>query len=560
MMLYCWLITLNLLIMSFFMWMLYIVNNYSMFFQLDLVSFMQVSFSLSMIVDKYSLIFMIMVTMISTIVMIYSIYYMMEEKMKKKFFLSMFFFILSMMILSFSANIFWLMVGWDGLGLSSFILIMYFQNWNSFNSSMTTFMCNRFGDLFMLISIALMVNFLSNFCLSFLNSNLFSFLFCFFIIVCAMTKSAQVPFSVWLPLAMAAPTPVSSLVHSSTLITAGVFLCIRFSSILMEVHFLFILSYISSFTFIMSGLSAMYEYDLKKIIALSTLSHMALIFFFLSMNSFESSMIHLITHAIFKSSLFMSAGVLIHDFCNNQDIRTMKIKTNNMKLIFMIIIPIFSMMGILFLSGFYSKELMGMTMVWYNTKNCYIGLYFIAVVLTCMYSTRLLYILINNKINSNMLYKEENQSIYYILYVSSSISIFLGGFLLKLITSFWKFQKDVILMKLLFWLILFFMFIGMLMGFLIAKKNYKNSFMKNFMKKMWFVSSFTFFYQNYFFKFSMSVMFLDVKGLVDKMIYNWIDLFMKTKMFLMKLMSMKSNYFQLLSMVLMFLQFLVMMI
>lgn len=175
------------------------------------------------------------------------------------------------------------------------------------------------------------------------------------IILAAITKSAQIPFSAWLPAAMAAPTPVSALVHSSTLVTAGVYLIIRFNSLL-GVNF--VLFYLGSLTIFMSGLGANFEMDLKKIIALSTLSQLGVIIFILSLGLSELAFFHLLTHALFKSLLFLCAGGFIHRARDSQDIRFLgvSILDTPVSSLFFVICS-FSLCGFPFLAGFYSKDL-----------------------------------------------------------------------------------------------------------------------------------------------------------------------------------------------------------
>ena len=141
------------------------------------------------------------------------------------------------------------------------------------------------------------------------------------IILAAITKRAQVPFSVWLPLAIAAPTPVSALVHSSTLITAGVYLSIRFSKFLIVSNIKFILIFISASTIFMAGVMAYFENDFKKVIALSTLRQLGFMIIILRFGYRMLAYYHLLIHVIFKSILFMAAGVVIHIIKNTQDVR-----------------------------------------------------------------------------------------------------------------------------------------------------------------------------------------------------------------------------------------------
>jgi NADH-ubiquinone oxidoreductase chain 5 len=175
------------------------------------------------------------------------------------------------------------------------------------------------------------------------------------IIIAGITKRAQIPFSAWLPAAIAAPTPVSSLVHSSTLVTAGVYLLIRFSFLIYLNNFLL---YVGVLTIFIAGLSANFECDLKKIIALSTLRQLGLIIIVIGLGLNDLSFFHLMTHAIFKSLLFLCAGVFIHSYGEIQDIRHMSRLDKRLPISsFYFIICSMALCGFPFLSGFYSKDL-----------------------------------------------------------------------------------------------------------------------------------------------------------------------------------------------------------
>jgi len=175
------------------------------------------------------------------------------------------------------------------------------------------------------------------------------------VILASITKSAQIPFSAWLPAAMAAPTPVSALVHSSTLVTAGVYLIIRFNYLVGLNLFIF---YLGRLTIFMSGLGANFEIDLKKIIALSTLRQLGVIMIVLSLGYSELAFFHLLTHALFKSLLFLCAGVFIHGARDCQDIRFLGGVMSGMPIssLFFVCCSL-SLCGFPFLSGFYSKDL-----------------------------------------------------------------------------------------------------------------------------------------------------------------------------------------------------------
>jgi len=174
------------------------------------------------------------------------------------------------------------------------------------------------------------------------------------IILAALTKSAQVPFSAWLPAAIAAPTPVSALVHSSTLVTAGVYLLIRFNEIIGCSKILFLIRLL---TILLSGVGACFEQDAKKIVALSTLRQLGVIIFSLSIGLWELAFFHLLRHAFFKSLLFMCLGIYIHGRLNQQDIRGIGFQFASMPVVSgYFLASSLSLRGFPFLSGFYSKD------------------------------------------------------------------------------------------------------------------------------------------------------------------------------------------------------------
>ncbi|KAG5323557.1 NU5M oxidoreductase, partial [Pseudoatta argentina] len=221
------------------------------------------------------------------------------------------------------------------------------------------------------------------------------------LILAAITKRAQIPFSVWLPIAMSAPTPVSALVHSSTLVTAGVYLIIRFRRFLLSVITIFI-----------SGIMANFENDFKKIIALSTLRQLGMMIIILSFGYRLIAFYHLLVHAVFKSILFIGAGVIIHLMKNTQDIRFLG--NINEVLPFVIIRMMISnivLIGIPFISGFYRKDLI-MEII-YREKMVNIIIYVIIILsllLTVSNSIRLIYYLFFNrrvKFYSYMMIKED---------------------------------------------------------------------------------------------------------------------------------------------------------
>nr|YP_009499534.1 NADH dehydrogenase subunit 5 [Aegosoma sinicum]ASL05648.1 NADH dehydrogenase subunit 5 [Aegosoma sinicum] len=372
----------------------FLVMDFSMIVEFNLLSLNSSSFIMTILLDWMSLLFMSFVLFISSMVIFYSEEYMHGDLYLGRFILLVVMFVLSMMLLIISPNLISILLGWDGLGLVSYCLVIYYQNVKSFNAGMLTALSNRIGDVALLMCIAWMLNYGSwnyVFYLELAKEDLIMIFISYMVVLAAMTKSAQIPFSSWLPAAMAAPTPVSSLVHSSTLVTAGVYLLIRFN-FSFSPGLMFGLLFISSMTMFMSGLGANFEFDLKKIIALSTLSQLGLMMSILALGDYKLSFFHLLTHALFKALLFMCAGNMIHGMGNCQDIRFMGGLVNHMPLTcaFFNICNV-SLCGLPFLSGFYSKDLVVEVMSM-QILNVYIYMiFYLSIGLTVCYSFRLTY-------------------------------------------------------------------------------------------------------------------------------------------------------------------------
>nr|YP_010502597.1 NADH dehydrogenase subunit 5 [Basilepta melanopus]UXC97424.1 NADH dehydrogenase subunit 5 [Basilepta melanopus] len=381
----------------FLLSMLFSFLDFSFIIEYNLLMNMSVYFSMVILFDWMSLLFMSFVLLISSMVIYYSGDYMYGDLNLDRFILLVIMFVLSMMLLIISPNLISILLGWDGLGLVSYCLVIYYQNIKSYNAGMLTALTNRVGDVALLMSIAWMLNFGSwnyIFYLKIMFDDFCMQLISLMVVLAAMTKSAQIPFSSWLPAAMAAPTPVSSLVHSSTLVTAGIYLLIRFNESFSS-SLMFLMLFFSMMTMFMSGLGANYEYDLKKIIALSTLSQLGLMMSILSLGSSDLAFFHLLTHALFKALLFMCAGLIIHNFNNMQDIRYLGGLINHMPItVSLMTICNFSLCGLPFLSGFYSKDLI-LEVMSMNYLNMFVYLiFYMSIGLTVCYSFRLFYYLL----------------------------------------------------------------------------------------------------------------------------------------------------------------------
>nr|YP_007627051.1 NADH dehydrogenase subunit 5 [Pyrgacris descampsi]AGC22342.1 NADH dehydrogenase subunit 5 [Pyrgacris descampsi] len=414
----------------------YLLNDFNVFIEWELFNLSGSMVVMTLILDWMSLIFLSFVMYISSLVIYYSGDYMSGEKNINRFILIVLMFILSMGFLIISPNLISILLGWDGLGLVSYCLVIYYQNVSSYGAGMLTALSNRIGDVAILISIAWMLNFGSwnyIYYYDYISDSFEMSVITILILLAAMTKSAQIPFSSWLPAAMAAPTPVSALVHSSTLVTAGVYLLIRFSPMLDCFNYGWFLLLVGGLTMFMAGLGANFEYDLKKIIALSTLSQLGLMMSILSMGYPSLAFFHLLTHALFKALLFMCAGSMIHNLSDTQDIRFMGLIVNFMPLTSVCFnVSSLSLCGMPFLAGFYSSDLI-LEMVCLSWVNCLIFLmYFVSTGLTASYSFRLFYYSMSgdNNYYSNFCFDDQG---YYITFgmIGLLIAAVFGGSLLS---------------------------------------------------------------------------------------------------------------------------------
>nr|APX39539.1 NADH dehydrogenase subunit 5 [Chrysolina haemoptera] len=460
--------------MSSFFSSLYLMSyDFTLMLELNLISLNSTMIVMVVLLDWMSTLFMSFVFFISSMVIFYSEEYMYGDLYMNRFILLVVMFVVSMFLLIISPNLISILLGWDGLGLISYCLVIYYQNVKSYSAGMLTALSNRVGDVALLMAIAWMLNFGSwnfIFYLEIMKNNYLMELISFLVMIAAMTKSAQIPFSSWLPAAMAAPTPVSSLVHSSTLVTAGVYLLIRFNYVFSE-NLMYLLLFISSMTMFMSGLGANFEFDLKKIIALSTLSQLGMMISILALGSYKLAFFHLLTHALFKALLFMCAGMIIHNLNNCQDIRFMGGLIFHMPLTCVFFnISNFSLCGLPFLSGFYSKDLIVESLSMMNL-NFYIYLiYYISVGLTVCYSFRLFYYTLVGSFNFKSLNGLMDQN-YLMLKSMGGLMIFviiMGSSMMWF--SFFKpaFICLPMFMKL---MTLLFILLGMFLGYELSKFN-----------------------------------------------------------------------------------------
>nr|YP_009058483.1 NADH dehydrogenase subunit 5 [Scathophaga stercoraria]AIL95205.1 NADH dehydrogenase subunit 5 [Scathophaga stercoraria] len=484
-------------LLSFLMGMIFIMSDNSIFIEWEVVSLNSMSIVMTFLFDWMSLIFMSFVLMIASLVIYYSKEYMSSDYKINRFIMLVLMFVLSMMLLIISPNLISILLGWDGLGLVSYCLVIYFQNVKSYNAGMLTALSNRIGDVALLLAIAWMLNYGSwnyIFYLEVMQNNTEMMIIGGLVMLAAMTKSAQIPFSSWLPAAMAAPTPVSALVHSSTLVTAGVYLLIRFNILLSTSWLGNLLLLLSGLTMFMAGLGANYEFDLKKIIALSTLSQLGLMMSILSMGYYKLAFFHLLTHALFKALLFMCAGAIIHNMNNSQDIRLMGSLSMMMPLTSSCFnLANLALCGMPFLAGFYSKDLILETVSLSYINMFSFFLFFFSTGLTVCYSFRLVYYTMTGDSNFsslNML-NDEGWIMLKSMIGLLILSIFGGSMLSWLI---FPTPVVVVLPSILKLLTLFVCIVGGLSGYLISNislffynKALNNYNMSYFLGSMWFM-------------------------------------------------------------------------
>nr|YP_010032842.1 NADH dehydrogenase subunit 5 [Parastratiosphecomyia szechuanensis]QOW38327.1 NADH dehydrogenase subunit 5 [Parastratiosphecomyia szechuanensis] len=492
---FIFLLTISMFLFYSSVYLMYLDSCY--FIEWEVVNLNSSSIVMTFLFDWMSLLFMSFVLLISSLVIYYSSEYMSNDYNINRFIMLVLMFVLSMMLLIISPNLISILLGWDGLGLVSYCLVIYFQNVKSFNAGMLTALSNRIGDVALLLAIAWMLNYGGwnyIFYLEIMKMDFEMRVICGLVVLAAMTKSAQIPFSSWLPAAMAAPTPVSALVHSSTLVTAGVYLLIRFNILMDKTLFASILLLVSGLTMFMSGLGANFEFDLKKIIALSTLSQLGLMMSTLSMGYADLAFFHLLTHALFKALLFMCAGAIIHNMQNSQDLRYMGNLGVHMPLtVTCLNVANLALCGMPFLAGFYSKDLI-LEIVMMSYINFFIFfLFFFSTGLTVCYSFRLVYYSLTGDLNlSSMHYLSDEGWVMLRGMLGLMMMSIVGGGMLGWLM--FNTPSCIVLSSMLKNLTLFVCILGAFVGYLISNvslyfsnKSMISYFFSSFVGMMWFM-------------------------------------------------------------------------
>ncbi|MPL63998.1 NADH-quinone oxidoreductase subunit L [bioreactor metagenome] len=352
-------------------------------------------------IDQLSLMMMMIVTGIGSLIHLYSIGYMSHDKGFYKFFTYLNLFIFSMLLLVMGSNYLILFIGWEGVGLCSYLLIgFWYENTEYGKAARKAFIMNRIGDLGLLIGIFLIAS--QTNALDYLsvaqNASKFEFdgvvimFITLSLFIGAMGKSAQIPLFTWLPDAMAGPTPVSALIHAATMVTAGIYLVVR-SNFLYHLSpstldFILVIGLATSLIAAFIGLR---QNDIKKVLAYSTVSQLGLMFIALGVEAYTSAMFHLMTHAFFKALLFLGAGSVIHAMSGEQDMRLMGgLKSKIPVTYWTFLIGTLAIAGIPPLSGMISKDEI-LVALWAKSPIIW-GLTLFSAALTGIYMFRLLFL------------------------------------------------------------------------------------------------------------------------------------------------------------------------
>lgn len=352
---------------------------------------------MAFIIDQLSSIMMLLITGVGSLIHIYSIGYMHGDKGFNRFFAYLNLFIFFMLLLVMADNYVLMFVGWEGVGLCSWLLIgFWYQNQEYNKAANKAFIMNRIGDLAMIIAMFLIFNQFGTLIIrdviseatvpASLHIHLGGITLLLFI--AATGKSAQIPLFTWLPDAMAGPTPVSALIHAATMVTAGIYLIIRNNVLFsMTPDTMTVIMVTGIVTAIFAGSIAVKQNDIKKILAYSTVSQLGLMFFALGLGAYAAAFFHLITHAFFKALLFLGAGSIIHGLHGEQDIRKMGGLHRYMKTTHWVyFIGLLAIMAVPPFSGFFSKD--GILIAAYHKSPLLWGLGLASGMLTVFYMMR----------------------------------------------------------------------------------------------------------------------------------------------------------------------------
>lgn len=369
----------------------------------DWIKFSNFSVKFGFLLDQLSLLWLLFVTGIGSLIHLYSISYMHDDENLHKFFAYLNLFVFFMITLVMGSNLLIMFIGWEGVGLCSYLLIGFWHKNQDYNdAAKKAFIMNRIGDLGLLIGIIIIASLFNTADFIGIHERILegtnpATLFwvgiaAFALFIGATGKSAQIPLYTWLPDAMAGPTPVSALIHAATMVTAGIFMITR-------LNFLFdlapdvqnLIAIIGAITALLAATIGLLQNDIKKVLAYSTVSQLGLMFLALGLGAYQVAVFHVITHAFFKACLFLGSGSVIHALHGEQDMRKMGGLKKVMPITFItMLISSLAISGIFPFAGFWSKDEILMTAFHEDLPLWIIGS--IASIMTAFYMFRLMYL------------------------------------------------------------------------------------------------------------------------------------------------------------------------
>ena len=369
----------------------------------DWISLHDTTIGFGFLFDQLSILWLLFVTGIGSLIHLYSISYMHDDDNMHKFFAYLNLFVFFMITLVVGSNLLVMFIGWEGVGLCSYLLIGFWHKNQEYNdAAKKAFIMNRIGDLGLLIGIFMLIygfetcdfvalkNILAG--ANYASTPPIIMLATFFLFIGACGKSAQIPLYTWLPDAMAGPTPVSALIHAATMVTAGIFMLTR-------LNFLFdlapeiqtLIAIVGVFTAIVAATIGLKQNDIKKVLAYSTVSQLGLMFLALGCGAYQVAVFHVITHAFFKACLFLGSGSVIHALHGEQDMRKMGGLRKVMPITFItMLVSSLAISGIPFFSGFFSKD--EILMVAFEHNKIYWIIASAASIMTAFYMFRLMFL------------------------------------------------------------------------------------------------------------------------------------------------------------------------
>lgn len=351
--------------------------------------------------DSLSAVMALMITGVGLLIHVYSTAYVAGDRSFSRYFAHLNLFTFFMLVLVMASDIVLMFVGWEGVGLCSYLLIgFWYERQAAAKAGMKAFVVNRVGDAAFIIGLLFILVHVGGSGFAAVNAAASSgrlgpglaSLIAILLFVGATGKSAQIPLYVWLPDAMEGPTPVSALIHAATMVTAGVYMVSRLSGLYAaSVPASTVVAWIGGATTVMAATMALVQNDIKRVLAYSTISQIGYMFIGCGVGAYAAGMFHLVTHAFFKSLLFLAAGSVIHALDGEQDMRRMGSLKKHLPATFpAFLVGALAISGVPFLSGFFSKEAI-LTSAFAGGHYALYGLGFLGAVLTAFYMFRLVY-------------------------------------------------------------------------------------------------------------------------------------------------------------------------